>query len=346
MNNLFKYATKELATDAFLAWLFTEFKDNEKLKSQASYFFRKLLLLPANEDSQITDIKVELQKNKIDLLLIIITNQKEYKVLFENKTRTTIHSNQLNKNKENQPDCWQYIYLKLSYIFFDEKKQAEEAGYKVLSGNDLLEAIEPLKSAHQFIEHYYYFLKTEYTDFNKSLNEKFYHHNKFDLFKYREAQQMFISDLHESLYGLDNLKFLSESNNGGSPWTQLYFCKRLKAYGDADEIIFWRLDKKANENYYVRLNQYCEQVAPQYIENKKEVLSKLRKIASDLANKYPDLICGEVTDRGVYESEIIIFFFNEKNKKINEIQTLKNILPYFSKEFQKAYYEYFLKTNE
>jgi hypothetical protein len=57
VNNLFQYSAKELATDAFLAWLFVSFNTESKLRGKAAGFFSSIGLSVILSDKTKIDIK-------------------------------------------------------------------------------------------------------------------------------------------------------------------------------------------------------------------------------------------------------------------------------------------------
>ena len=120
MNNLFKHSPKELTTDGFLTWLIYEVKDDQ---SQIVPLFKKLELC-SPQAKLISDVEVKRQASrkktgtkkdgKVDLIVEYKVDGDEFKALFENKTHSTIHSNQLATYKEMFPHCQYYKYLKLA----------------------------------------------------------------------------------------------------------------------------------------------------------------------------------------------------------------------------------------
>ena len=109
VNNLFTYATSELSQDAFLAWLFSHAIKgingcDQELTNCAKDFLNEFLFTDdkfKGREFWLTKAP-ERQFNKIDLLLTIKFNDedKEYKVIIEDKTYTSEHSNQLERYKE------------------------------------------------------------------------------------------------------------------------------------------------------------------------------------------------------------------------------------------------------
>ncbi|MBR2921695.1 MAG: PD-(D/E)XK nuclease family protein [Alphaproteobacteria bacterium] len=109
VNNLFTYATSELSQDAFLAWLFSHAiegigdRDRELTKCAKDFLNEFLFTDDKFKGREFWLTKApERQFNKIDLLLTIKFNDedKEYKVIIEDKTSTSEHDNQLERYKE------------------------------------------------------------------------------------------------------------------------------------------------------------------------------------------------------------------------------------------------------
>ena len=104
VNNLFTYATSELSQDAFLAWLFShaiegiEDCDPELTKCAKDFLYEFTDDKFKGRDFWLTKAP-ERQFNKIDRLLTIKFNDedKEYKVIIEDKTYTTEHNDQLKR---------------------------------------------------------------------------------------------------------------------------------------------------------------------------------------------------------------------------------------------------------
>lgn len=93
----------------------------------------------------------------------------------------------------------------------------------------------------------------------------------------------------------------------GTPWTQLDICRREGYYEGKNETLFWRVDSRAGRTY-LRVNQYAAipKDRPEIIAHKKRRLQALRELISDLSTHY-DVTPGKVSNKGVRESEVIIF---------------------------------------
>ena len=99
-NNLFNYATGELSQDAFLCWLFSHaIKDgnNNDLRKCAIAFIQEFIPSLKDTDDIYLSCEPQRQYKHIDILLTV--NDK-YKVIIEDKTYTSEHSDQLRTYKE------------------------------------------------------------------------------------------------------------------------------------------------------------------------------------------------------------------------------------------------------
>lgn len=299
MNNLFAHSPKELTTDGFLAWYFTELND-DSVGDKRTYFFYKLGLCD-NSNVEIKNINVSRQEKNTDLIVRYQENGVEKQALFENKTYTTTHSDQLRKYSTTFSDFSHYIYLKLGFINHSEKKEATSSGYAVIDVYTLHSALTGFRMKHCIVDQYIEFIETQYIQTLDNIQSNMIKNNNHELLSDAQAQQYILSKLHDSIDGMNPyLYFKFAANSGGAPWTQLDIAKRENAYGDEAEYLFWRIDKRAGK-YYLRLNQYS------YIESdhwpkKSENLEILRNLVTSMFID-TSIRLGKVANRGMYESE-------------------------------------------
>jgi hypothetical protein len=129
---LFNFATKELSQDAFFCWLFS-WADKKYNNTQIHTVANNLLKDIMNEDIDVNSIEITQQYKKIDFFIRI---NKNAIILFEDKTKTTEHDNQLNRyreiiSEEYPEDKLFFVYLKTDILFQNENSIVEEAKYKV-----------------------------------------------------------------------------------------------------------------------------------------------------------------------------------------------------------------------
>ena len=330
MNNLFKYATKELSTDAFLAWFFKELEVNPDIAGYRSQVFHALGLIAEGEIP--VKIEPELQSGNVDLLLTFEVNCVSRAVLFENKTSSTFHSDQLNRYREHFPNCDKYIYFKIGYVDTWERQNLQ--GYQLISAHNFHQAVSFLAPYHPIIDQYCAFLKDAWI----SKEEQVFQRLAISCptaFQSAIGQRHLIGELHDQLKHSDPfLKFKKGVNMNGTPWTQLDICGREGYYEGKNEILFWRVDSRAKRTY-LRINQYAAipMDRPEIVAHKKRRLQALRELISDLSTHY-DVTPGKLSNKGVRESEVIIFFFDE-----NPYSQINKILSELTTKIQVQYYQ-------
>jgi len=332
-TNLFKHAPKELVTDAFITWLLYFLDNNVKYTKEKEDFFADLLLAPQDFGKKISKIYVIRQDKKrhgrSDLILEFMLDNEKKIILFENKTWTSTSFKQLNGYKEDNPDLYQYIYLKLAYINYEEIKLTKQCGYKIIDVHKFHEALSKIKKLHPFISQYFEYITHTFLNFIDNLPIELYQNNNQNLLWHSQSQQFVISDIYKKLEGKSNYLFFKTGSSFGRPWTEIDFCKKDKVFGGATEYIFWRIDIRSG-NFYIRLNQWAG-IDKGFAKDKYVRRDKLRGIALEISKEY-DLFPGKLSNRGLKESELIIFFLNN-----NRMDKLVKLLPDFSVEFMNIY---------
>jgi hypothetical protein len=148
--NIFKYATSELSQDAFFCWLIEWSKEEyagEKLNTISLNFINYILENTNKVKIDIINtIEIVKQESNIDFLVKI---NNTFMIVFEDKTGTQHHDNQLVKykqyieNKKGYKDYHvSYVYLKSDIVFSWEKWHVETAGYLLI---DLFTLVKLLK---------------------------------------------------------------------------------------------------------------------------------------------------------------------------------------------------------
>lgn len=323
------YAPKELSTDAFLAWFFKELEVNPDITAYRSQVFHALGLIAEDE----TPVKIEpvLQSGNVDLLLSFEVNNTVRRILFENKTSSTFHSDQLNRYRKNFPNCDKYIYFKIGYVDTWERQNLQ--GYQLISAHDFHQTVSFLAPFHPIIDQYCAFLKNAWISKEEQVLQRLAISCP-TAFQSAIGQRHLIGELYDQLKNSDpSLKFKKGVNMDGTPWTQLDICRREGYYEGKNETLFWRVDSRAGRTY-LRVNQYAAipKDRPEIAAHKKQRLQVLRELASDISTDY-DLKPGKLSNKGVRESEVIIFFFDE-----NPYGQLKGLLSEFTSKLQSRYY--------
>jgi hypothetical protein len=142
--NIFSYATSELSQDAFFCWLLEWSKKEytgEELNTISLNFINHILeKTNKNKINAVDKIEIRRQETKIDFYVKI---NDAIIILFEDKTGTQHHDNQLLRYKQYIEKAYKnyqysYVYLKSGIIWNTEKKEVEEAGYFMIDIFDIL----------------------------------------------------------------------------------------------------------------------------------------------------------------------------------------------------------------
>ncbi|MBQ9354750.1 MAG: PD-(D/E)XK nuclease family protein [Clostridia bacterium] len=267
MKNLFNYATKELSQDAFLRWLFENYdcEDNESLKNASNSILKKLCNIT---DEEIRKVETYAQWQKIDIFAVVETDRRSIALFIEDKVFSFEHNNQLekyngiieksykNRNwKLNSLGCTENdivkIFYKPSYIFDDERRAVEQAGWKVFGINCILKMFDSLYDTDctilkQYIEHIREIEKAWKTEEMPSLSKR-----GLDLIKW---QAYFEFQIKPKL-NIDKEKYDCKTCVGSYDYTYLYITKKVK---DGEKIPYIELRSRdvSDEGFSVTLLCY------------------------------------------------------------------------------------------
>ncbi len=322
-TNIFFHAPKELTTDAFLVWLLYFLDSEDAYKTQKQIFFDGLILKKADRGRQVGGIELKRQENNVDVLLTFRfedTGEKQM-ALFEDKTWSMPHSGQLARYREIYPNCYRYFYYKLAYVNSQERKEVYNEQYDIIFVGEMSSVLEKMVDLHPLIKMYYEYITVTFQQKINVLNEKIFKENDYDVLWNADGQKYLCDCIVENMFEQD-VPYL-EIRNGtsfGRPWTQIDIARKEDGYSEG---LFWRVDIRSGK-FYVRLNQYAEPSKDE-IEYKMRRLEILRKEAGDIVASMPALHPGKLTDRGIKESEVLIFFLEE-----NDIYCLMELLPKIS----------------
>lgn len=170
--NIFTFATGELSQDAFICWSLAWGQQHEN-KHMRSYGLSLLNTMLEKHQYHIEDLgrmmidEVANQVNSIDVLVKFRIDEQEFELIIEDKTNTTMHSNQIKRyfdqRKEKNPDkVILAIYYKTGFIFDDEELKLKalcDKNYPVKSFDkkDILDFMRPyLDVTNSDIFHDYY----------------------------------------------------------------------------------------------------------------------------------------------------------------------------------------------
>lgn len=164
--NIFSFATSELSQDAFLAWIISWADDSFENENPCLCKLGKSLLslltdIPSDE---IHSVEVGRQWKNIDIWVEI--NADSF-LAIEDKTRTTIHDDQLNRYKAIVQEEYQgrrnnlyFAYIKLENEPLSILKEICSIGYKAISRIDLLKILKDYTGNHSLIDDFIAHLQT------------------------------------------------------------------------------------------------------------------------------------------------------------------------------------------
>ena len=172
MENLFKYATKELSQDAFLCWLFANYECEQEEVSDFSRYMLSWLItdnLSLENGKQITEVKIKKQIKNIDVAIECKFFNVPHVVIIEDKTSSTAHDEQLNRYQATVNDTYGDTYKKC-FVFFktdligkeEKEKLKTYGGWRVEQAQDIYEVFNSflesrcLSDFNNEILHYYY----------------------------------------------------------------------------------------------------------------------------------------------------------------------------------------------
>lgn len=333
-TNIFFHAPKELTTDAFLVWLLYFLDSDVVYEAAKQDFFDAVILKKVDKGRAVSKISLKRQENNVDVLLTFVFNddKTEQVVLFENKTWSSYHGTQLSNYKEYYPQCYRYIYYKLAYINTEEERTVTEHGYEIVTAKLIALAIKKYISLHPLIKMYYEYITQSFIKPNETFYDKLFNKKDYSILWGADAQK-FLCDLIVWKMEEQHCHYL-EIKNGtsfGRPWTQIDIAENEFGNKGYWEKLVWRVDIRSGK-FYIRLNLYSD---PN--ETQKMIKMKHRDSLRNKINSFPEisvLKSGDVNDRGIKESEIVIFFLedNDLNKLINTLPAISTkIVKYFNR---------------
>lgn len=162
--NIFSFATSELSQDAMLAWLIncadSSANHDQNLQNVATDFVR--MLLERDSSFQINKVVVGRQWKNIDVWAII---NDDIFLTIEDKTNTTIHSNQLERYRESVQQefgqkCSQlcFAYVKTGNEPISITNEVEKSGYVVILRQAIIKCLEKYDGTNPLIISYLEYL--------------------------------------------------------------------------------------------------------------------------------------------------------------------------------------------
>lgn len=251
-------------------------------------------------------------------------------VLFENKTWSCQHDNQLVRYKTIYPNCYRYFYFKLAYINSQEEKTVSQEQYEVINAGMMSSTLEKMVELHPLIKMYYDYITYTFVDAINSFHEIIFVEHDYDVLESADAQKYLCDTIVENMTKQDVSYYeIKNGTSKGRPWTLIEIVKKEDGYW---ESMYWKIDIRSGK-YYIRLNQYAEPTEKE-VDYKMRRLEILRKEANSIVGTMSDLHQGEVENRAVKESEVLIFFLEDNDLK-KLIESLPKITRHMVDVFQK-----------
>ena len=323
-TNIFFHSPKELTTDAFLVWLIYFLDSKEEYKVYKQTFFNNVILKKEDCDRAVSSVELKRQENDVDVLLMFRfeDNGEDQIALFENKTWSSQHGEQLAKYKKIYPNCYRYFYYKLAYINSQEAKEIEQEQYEVIDADMMSSTIEKMVELHPLIQMYYDYITYTFVDAINSFYERIFVKHDYDVLWSADAQKYLCDTIVEKMteQNVPSLR-ITNGTSYGRPWTEITITEKENGYW---ECLFWRVDIRSRK-FYIRLNQYAEP-SKEEIDYKMKRLEILRNEANSIVGSLQDLHMGKVNNRGIKESEVLIFFLED-----NDLETLIEAIPKISR---------------
>lgn len=331
-TNIFFHSPKELTTDAFLVWLIYFLDSKEEYKVYKQIFFNNIILKKEDCDRAVSSVELKRQENNVDVLLMFRFEDdgEEQTILFENKTWSSQHSKQLAGYKTIYPNCYRYFYYKLAYINSQEAKEIAQEQYEVIDADMMSSTIEKMVDLHPLIKMYYDYITYTFVDAINSFHRKLFVEHHYNVLWGADAQK-YLCDIIVKKMTEQNVPSLRITNGTsyGRPWTEITITEKPEGY---QERLFWRVDIRSGK-FYIRLNQYAKP-SEEEVDYKMRRLNFLRNEANSIVGSLQGLHLGEVHNRGIKESEVLIFFLED-----NDLETLIEALPKISRRMMDVFRE-------
>ena len=368
MNNIFKYATKELSQDAFLCWSINWLNEGEE--HPLYNYGKEMLDLFLGEDKQekYCDVQVFTQYKKIDVLVMFKDKDgNSHALILEDKTNTSEHDEQIKNYKNKLENCLKqdeglkaYINAKIHIayvktgIMYDKDLCIVDKGATVIDLDDLLGVVskyEKSKSS-EILSDFYGHINGIHTD-RKTIRKKIDSGEYEDALYDRYGQFYFLDKLFSDRDMSENDNIYAGTNRGGTPWTEYVFWRDIYPLGDKKQSVseehslFWRVDRKWDKKEkkhrsYIALRHYdyhAHSVKEYLNERKKFVYRKFRAVADKVAENHA-LSFENIGVRENYKESDLLFIYLDKvsEMKLDELSKyLVEITNEFIKESDNLY---------
>lgn len=181
MKNLFSYATKELAQDAFLRWLFENYRcEDASVRAACRRLFESFTENRLDFD-KITDLKTEAQWKKIDVSIWFKIDGVDYLIVIEDKVESAEHDqlDKYTKSITEHNDWWKEhqtryektrkeqdirfindeknifkIFYKTDLVDDEERKRVKDYGWCLYDLNEIARLFADLSATDEILRDY------------------------------------------------------------------------------------------------------------------------------------------------------------------------------------------------
>lgn len=205
-TNFFFHAPKELTTNAFLVWLIY-YLDTTGNIVEKQMFFDNLILKKEDCGRSVDIVDLKRQENHVDVLLMFrfCDNGEEQAVLIVDKTWSIPQSWELAKYKELYPNCYRYLYYKLSFVNSLEVKNISRQHYDLITAGMMSSTIEkmmgglPSSFLHPLIKMYYDYISYTFHDAINKLHESIFVKHQYEVLMNDNGQNYFCDVIAENI---------------------------------------------------------------------------------------------------------------------------------------------------
>lgn len=358
--NLFEHATKELAQDAFIAWLFSWIHQDKKSSNQAMQEAARSLLgafLDAAGPSAATRAQVanaqvsEIRTQCYDADLWIqfeFPDEAPLSVLIEDKTHTSFHSGQLERarkageaaSEEAGADLVK-VYFKTGWIRRDERTPPE--GFTLFRRTDALKSLRPHGESHPFLGDFVAWLQVQEEEEQSVRSGALQAARIADSFWHHAGLDEFLGAIFDSCHDEEATWYESGMGRGGIPWMH-FGIHSVEREGDGfeeAEFLFWRADLRSGQPA-ISLRKYwkhsrsepdkqcARQRMAQLIEAVERALECHEEVARSL-KPHPR----SARSSAYFEQELLVYLLG-KGDGANDPSTVVQVLPALNRAITRA----------
>ncbi len=323
MNNIFKYATKELSQDAVICWLLNWY--NYPSSDLHGLAIDMIKLLGVTDIEKIQKIVIKQQVYKADI--VVALHGKNQLLIIEDKVYSSEHDEQIKKYADyfkelehqkladdeiDEPYDIRTIYFKTGFHYDDDQSVTADVKvdshmfFSVISNQQYRGKSEILDA---FIEHLHGIMDYYKTHGDYCKEENLNWHS---IAQYNLMRAVFPKEMWNKKNEVYKVKL---GSSRGKPWAETKICEDMRHVGSKDiYCIFWRVDSDI-EGPYLSLRLYDwfdkqdKSAANRHVELYEKYIQLCEKVISDLDGKI-NISWNDVKDgyRGNYfESSLLTF---------------------------------------